>query len=261
VFVPLGSTANKHGRVIGDNLAGRDTRFEGILGTCVFKAFDYTVARTGLTEHQARQAGYRVETSLTPAPDCAHYYPTSRPILVTLVADSTNGRLLGAQVVGSGECAKRIDVLAAAMHFGATVDDVPSLDLAYAPPYAGPIDNVAHAANVIRNKRDGVARSITPQEVRAKLRNGEDLVLLDVRTPSEIEQMRIEDHRVVYIGLGKLRERLSDLPRDRLIIAYCKVSQRGYEAQRILAGAGFTNVAFMDGGLVAWPYELKTGGT
>ncbi len=259
VFIPLGSTANKHGRVIGDNLAGRDSRFEGILGTCIFKVFDYSVARTGLTERQARLAGHEVRISLNPGPDRAHYYPGSKPILVKLIADAKTDRLLGAQVVGPGECAKRIDVLAAAMHFGGSIDDVSAIDLSYAPPYSAPIDNVAHAANIIRNKRDGIAASITPQEVRAKLQRGDDIVLLDVRTPAEIDQMRIDDPRVVYIGLGKLRDRLGELPRNKEIIAYCKISLRGYEAQRILAGAGFANVKFMDGGLVAWPYELKTG--
>jgi NADPH-dependent 2,4-dienoyl-CoA reductase/sulfur reductase-like enzyme/rhodanese-related sulfurtransferase len=259
VFVPLGSTANKHGRVIGDNLAGIESRFEGILGTCIFKAFDYSVARTGLTERRARQAGYDVRISLAPAPDRAHYYPGSKPIFVKLIADARGGRFLGAQVVGPGECAKRIDVLATAMHFGGTMDDVPALDLAYAPPFAAPVDNVAHAANVLRNKRDGIASTITPQEVYGKLQSAEDFVLLDVRTPAEIDEMRIDDPRVVYIGLGKLRDRLAELPRDKEIITYCKISQRGYDAQRILAGAGFRNVKFMDGGLTAWPYELKTG--
>lgn len=259
IFVPLGSTANKHGRIIADNIAGRDARFEGILGTGVFKAFDFTVARTGLTEHQARQAGYDVNVALTPAPDRAHYYPTNKPILVKLIADAGSGKILGGQVVGPGECAKRIDVLATALHYGATIDDVPSYDLSYAPPYSTPIDNIAVAANVLRNKRDGLARSISPQEVHEKMQQGDGFVLLDVRTPGEIEQMRIDNPRVTVIGLGKLRERLDELPRDKEIIAFCKISLRGYEAQRILDAAGFSNVKFMDGGVVAWPYQPRTG--
>jgi len=112
---------------------------------------------------------------------------------------------------------------------------------------------------VVRNKRDGIAVSIGPQELREKLGRGEDLVLLDVRTPAEIEKMRIEDAHVVCIGLGRLREQLDRLPRDKEIITYCSVSLRGYEAQRILVGAGFSRVKFLDGGLAAWPYELKYG--
>lgn len=188
VYVPLGSTANKHGRVIGDNVTGGDARFPGIVGTTVFKAFDFNVARTGLTEKQARQKGYRLLTALCPAPDRAHYYPGNQPILVKLVAEEDSGRLLGAQVVGPGEAVKRIDVLATALTFGATVDDVADLDLGYAPPYAGAMDNIHHAVNIVRNKRDGLAKALTPQEVRAKLERGDDFVLLDVRTPKELEE-------------------------------------------------------------------------
>lgn len=259
IYVPLGSTANKHGRVIADNLAGRPSRFDGVAGACVFKAFDFSVARIGLTERQAREAGYDVRIALTPGPDRAHYYPTAQPILLKLIADVGTGRILGGQAVGPGECAKRIDVLATAIHYGGTIDDLPAYDLCYAPPYSAPIDNIAVAANVLRNKRDGLARSISPQEVYAKIQNGDDFVLLDVRTPPEIEQMRIDDPRVITIGLGKLRDRAGELPRDKPIIPFCKISLRGYEAQVILDAAGFTDVKFMDGGIVAWPYAVKTG--
>ena len=85
------------------------------------------------------------------------------------------------------------------------------------------------------------------------------MVLLDVRTPPERDQTQLHDPRVVWIPLGQLRKRLAELPRDREIVCFCKVSQRGYEAQRILDGDDFTNVKFLDGGLVAWPYPLQAG--
>jgi rhodanese-related sulfurtransferase len=122
------------------------------------------------------------------------------------------------------------------------------------------VDPLAHAANVLRNKRDGLARAIPPQQLKAKLDDPADpVVLLDVRTPPEREQMQLRDPRVVWIPLGQLRKRLAELPRDKEIVCFCKVSQRGYEAQRILDGAGFANVKFLDGGLVAWPYPPQTG--
>lgn len=185
VFVPLGSTANKHGHVIGDNVTGGQSTFPGILGTTVFKVLDYNLARTGLTETQARRLGYNVLTALVPGPDRAHYYPTSATLLVKLVADAANGRLLGAQAIGPGDAVKRIDVLATALTFGATIDNLPDLDLGYAPPYSSPVDPLAHAANVLRNKRDGLARALTPQQLKAKLDADEPIVLLDVRTPAE----------------------------------------------------------------------------
>jgi NADPH-dependent 2,4-dienoyl-CoA reductase/sulfur reductase-like enzyme/rhodanese-related sulfurtransferase len=258
VFVPLGSTANKHGHVIGDNVTGGHSTFPGIVGTTVFKVLDYNLARTGLTETQARKLGHNVLTALVPGPDRAHYYPTAATVLVKLVADAANGRLLGAQVLGPGDAVKRIDVLATALTFGATIDNLPDLDLGYAPPYSSAVDPLAHAANVLRNKRDGLARALTPQQLKAKLDANEPFVLLDVRTPPERDQIQLRDPRVVWIPLGQLRKRLAELPRDKEIVCFCKVSQRGYEAQRILDGAGFPNVKFLDGGLVAWPYPLQT---
>lgn len=259
VFVPLGSTANKHGHVIGDNITGGQSRFPGILGTTVFKVLDYNLARTGLTEKQARQLGYNALTALVPGPDRAHYYPTAATLLVKLVADAASGRLLGAQALGPGDAVKRIDVLATALTFGATIDHLPDLDLGYAPPYSSAVDPLAHAANVLRNKRDGLAKALTPQELKAKLDTNAPVVLLDVRTPPERDQGQLRDPRVVWIPLGQLRNRLAELPRDREIVCFCKVSQRGYEAQRVLDGEGFANAKFLDGGLVAWPYPLQAG--
>jgi len=253
-FVPLGSTANKHGRIIGDNVTGGDATFRGIVGTTVFKTYDFNVARTGLSEAQARKEGYEVITALSPAPDRAHYMPGNQPILTKLVAEAGSGRLLGAQVVGPGEAVKRIDVMAVALTMGATVEDLADFDLGYAPPYAPAVDNLATAANIIRNKRDGLATTLTPAEVKAKLDFGAEFVWLDVRSPAEVKEMRFDDARVVHIPLGKLRDRAGELPKDKEIVAYCKISLRGYEAQRTLDGLGFPNVCFLDGGIVGWPY-------
>jgi rhodanese-related sulfurtransferase len=260
VYVPLGSTANKHGRVIGTNLAGGQDTFPGILGTAVAKHCDFNIGATGLTEAKARDLGYDVVTTLSPAPDHAHYYPGAKVILVKMVADAKTRKVLGVQVVGPGEAAKRVDVIATALSFGATLEDVANLDLGYAPPYSGALDNIIHAANILRNKLDGVARTLSPLEVKEKMDAGETFVLLDVRGPAEYEAMRIEDERVRLIPLGKLRASLGDLPQDAEIIPFCKISLRGYEAQCILEGAGYKNVRFMDGGVVGWPYEVVQGG-
>lgn len=257
VYVPLGSTANKHGRVIGTNLAGGNDRFPGILGTGIVKVFGYNVARTGLTEQQAKEKGYEVATCVAPAADLPHYYPGSKLVILKLIADAKSRKVLGAQILGPGDVAKRADVLTTAISMGATVDQVANLDLAYAPPYSEALDNVISAANVLRNILDGVAHKVTAAEVKARLDSAEDFLLLDVRSPQEYEAVRIEDPRIKLLPLGKLRGSLGDLPKDKPIITFCKVSLRGYEAQRILSGAGFTNVAFMEGGVSTWPYGLK----
>jgi NADPH-dependent 2,4-dienoyl-CoA reductase/sulfur reductase-like enzyme/rhodanese-related sulfurtransferase len=259
-YVPLGSTANKHGRVIGTNLAGGEDSFPGILGTAIVKVFGYNVARTGLTEQQAREKGYEVASCLAPAADRPHYYPGSKQIFLKLIADTKTRKVLGAQAIGPGDVDKRIDVLATALSLGATVDQVANLDLAYAPPYSEALDNVITAANVLRNILDGVTQKVSAAEVKARIEKGEDFLLLDVRSPQEYEAVRIEDSRVKLLPLGKLRSSLSDLPKDKPIITFCKVSLRGYEAQRILSGAGFSDVSFMEGGIATWPYELKKAG-
>ncbi len=253
-YVPLGSTANKHGRVIGDNVTGGDSRFPGVLGTVIFKAFDFSVGRVGLSEKDCVRLGIPHVTALTPGPDRAHYYPTARPMVLKVVSNADNGKLLGVQAVGLGDVAKRIDVAATALSYGAATRDLAELDLAYAPPYSSAVDLLAHASNVIDNKSRGVAASISPAELKEKLDSGESLVLLDVRTPQEIEAAPFKDPRVVNIPLGKLRARMDELPKDKEIVTFCKISVRGYEAQRILNGEGFGNVKFLDGGMMAWPY-------
>ena len=258
VFGPQGSTSNKHGRIIANHIAGRPEPFGGILGTVICKAFDITIGRTGLTEQQAQALGYDVETVLCPGPDMPHYYPTAKPLCIKLVVDRRTRRLVGFQGVGAGDVGKRLDVAATAMTFGATIDAMAHLDLGYAPPYSPPLDPILTAAHIAQNKLDGVTRAISPVEFRKKMEEGDaDMVLLDVRSPKEREEIRLPyEDRTIHIPLGALRERVEELPKDKKIIPFCKLSLRGYEAERILSSAGLANVAFLDGGILGWPYEL-----
>jgi NADPH-dependent 2,4-dienoyl-CoA reductase/sulfur reductase-like enzyme/rhodanese-related sulfurtransferase len=255
VLVPMGSTANKHGRIIGTNVTGGNDTFPGVLGTGIVKAFEYNAGRVGLTESEARQHGYPVVTSLVPGPEYANYYPGGKQILVKLVAEESSGRLLGCQVVGPGEVAKRIDVMATALASGGGLDDLANLDLSYAPPYNSAMDPLHNAANLIRNKRDGLARTVNPMELKKKLDNNEKFILLDVRGEDEWQLSRLDVPQSLLIPLPELRKRLKELNKDDQIIIYCHTSVRAYQAQRILEGAGFRDVKFMEGSLSAWPYE------
>jgi NADPH-dependent 2,4-dienoyl-CoA reductase/sulfur reductase-like enzyme len=147
-YIPLGSTANKQGRVAGTNAAGGEATFGGVVGTMVVRGFDLVVARTGLTAAEAQALGYTVRAPMIRAMDKAHYMPGSAPIHVKLVVDEESDRLLGGQIVGRDGVAKRIDVLAAALHHGSTVADLQRLDLSYAPPFAPAWDPILVAANV-----------------------------------------------------------------------------------------------------------------
>ncbi|MEV6368339.1 FAD-dependent oxidoreductase [Micromonospora musae] len=146
VHVPLGTHANKQGRVAGTNIGGGYATFTGIIGTAVTKVCDLEVGRTGLREKDAAAVGFEFVSVVAESTSRAGYYPGTRPMTVKLIAEKPSGRLLGAQIVGWSEAAKRIDTLAAALWNGMTVDDMTALDLGYAPPYAPVWDPVLIAA-------------------------------------------------------------------------------------------------------------------
>jgi NADPH-dependent 2,4-dienoyl-CoA reductase/sulfur reductase-like enzyme len=147
-YIPLGTTANKQGRVAGANLGGGHAQFEGIVGTAITKVLDVYAALTGLSEKEARALGYRVQSTTIQAGSRAHYYPGGRPMHVKLVVEEGSGRLLGGQIVGDQGAGPRIDVLATALHKGMTVEELSRLDMAYVPPIAPVWDPLLVAANV-----------------------------------------------------------------------------------------------------------------
>jgi rhodanese-related sulfurtransferase len=210
-----------------------------------------------MTQREAVEQGIETVTAICPGPDKPHYMKGSRPVILKLVAERRTGRILGMQAVGQGEVLSRVNTVAALLRKSGTVDDLAEVDMAYAPPFSQAIDNLIVAANVIQNKMDGVASTYTPDEVKAKLDAGENFIMLDVRTPGELEQMSLPYDNIMHIPLGKVREKASELPRDREIVALCKISLRGYEAARMLEAAGIDRekIRFLDGGIVAWPYE------
>ena len=149
MYLPLGSTAHKQGRIAGINATGGAATFAGSLGTQVVRVFDRVIAATGLRETQATQTGFDPVTVEHVADDHKAYYPGATPLRIRLVGDQRTGRLLGAQLVGhyGAEVAKRIDILATAITFGATTAQLPLLDLSYTPPLGSPYDAVQHAAD------------------------------------------------------------------------------------------------------------------
>jgi NADPH-dependent 2,4-dienoyl-CoA reductase/sulfur reductase-like enzyme/rhodanese-related sulfurtransferase len=259
LFVPLGSTSNKHGRTIADHIAGRPTQFLGVTATGICRAFDFTLGRTGLTEKQARELDPDIETAVWAGPDRPHYVPQSKPLIIKMVASRRSRKLLGFQVVGKGDASKRLDVAASALYFGATVDQIAGIDLGYAPPYSSPIDAIAAAAHLMANKLDGVARGISPQEARRRIDGDDKLTIIDVRTSREFQKARMPYPNVVNIPLAELRERHNEIPNDCDIFVNCGVGMRAYEAQRILNAAGFDRVWSIEGGITGWPFELSKG--
>ncbi len=255
MYAPLGSTANKQGRIIANHIAARPISFSGVTGTGIVKAFDYTLGRTGLTETQVKKLKIPYETVIWGGPDKPHYMKDARYLLIKILASKRNRKVLGVQVAGMGQGDKRLDVAASTIYFGGTLDDLAEIDLAYAPPYSPPIDPIAAAAQVLSNKMDGIAQTISPAEAKARMDRG-DVVLLDVREPDENKMLKMAYDKIIHIPLGELRERVSEIPGDVDIFPFCKISLRGYEAQRILNAAGYNRVWFIEGGHEAWPFEL-----
>ncbi len=154
-WLPLGTTANKQGRVAGRNAAGGDAAFTGIVGTAITRVFDLQVARTGLTEREAAAAGLAAHAMVIRSTDHAGYLPDAQELIVKVVAEVGSGRLLGGQAVGRAGADKRIDVLATALYADLTLDDVTQLDLAYAPPFNSVWDPVQVAATALLRRTGG----------------------------------------------------------------------------------------------------------
>jgi len=155
-YLPLGTTAHKQGRVAGENAVGGDRAFEGSLGTQVVKVFELAVARTGLRDHEARAAGLRPLTVESSGHDHKTYYPGARGLTMRLTGDVDTGRLLGAQLLGhvDSQVPRRVDIAAAALHQGMTVDSLSDLDLSYTPPFGSPWDVVQSGAQAWLRARD-----------------------------------------------------------------------------------------------------------
>jgi len=245
VWRPLGSTANKMGRIAGDAITGGDLTHRGIVGTGIFRVFDLTVAQTGLTQTEAQQAGYQVAVLHNLKPDRPEYLG-GRGLVIKAVADTASGRLLGAQIVGPQGVDKRIDVFATAISFGATVADLFHLDLAYAPPYATTKDPVLYTGMALDNAVTGRAPLITAAEIIERQARGEQLQIVDVRSAADYAKSHVAG--AVNIPLGQLRARLDELDPDLPTVTYCNKGVSGNAGQNILLRSGFGSVANLSGG-------------
>lgn len=236
---PMGSSANKEGRCLAKTLAGKKTEFNGVLGTGIVKLLNLNAARTGLTEKEALNLGYNVESVLVPIDDKAHYYPDSKMIIIKLISDKDNKKVLGAQVFGEGNVDKHIDVISTAITFNATINDLQNLDLAYAPPFSTAIHPVGHAANVLLNKIDGDVKTLRYEEF---LNNQESYKLADVNKTPQLEG-------VTYIDLAQLNGKIDGFELDDKILLVCARGKRAYLAYNRMKHFGYKDVQVLEGGL------------
>jgi NADPH-dependent 2,4-dienoyl-CoA reductase/sulfur reductase-like enzyme/rhodanese-related sulfurtransferase len=244
-YRPLGSTANKTGRIAGDCVTGGDLEFRGVLGTGIFRVFDLAVAQTGLSEREARAQGFDVVVCHNIKPDRPEYMG-GRDMIIKGVADRQSGRLLGAQIVGFGGVDKRIDVFVTAITFQAKAEDLFHLDLAYAPPFSTTKDPVMYTGMILENNIHHGRNQVTAQELDAIMNSGEPYTLIDTRTKSQYEDGHIDTAR--SIPHADLRAAADTLDKDRLTITYCNKGVTGNATQNILLGKGFKRVFSLSGG-------------
>lgn len=241
----LANPANRQGRIVADNMVeGNKYAYEGAIGTAIAKVFDMTVASTGLAAKRLKQLGMEYAVSVTHSGSHAGYYPDALPLTVKLVFHPKTGKLYGAQSVGYDGVDKRIDQIALLIKQGGTVYDLIRLEHAYAPPFSSAKDPIAIAGYVASNIISRAMPAITWRELLATDRSS--VMLLDVRTAEEFSFGSLPG--AVNIPLDDLRERMQELPKDKEIIVFCAVGLRGYLAQRILRGHGYTAVRNLIGG-------------
>ncbi len=242
VLLPLGSLANREGRVIGSNLGGGDERFRPVVGSAAVKVFDMNVAATGLTEKAATAAGFNVGAAWGSFTDKADYYPESEGVHLKIVYDKGTTRLLGLQGYGKGEVVKRVDVFAALLRHGGTLEDLLDAEFAYAPPYGPAVDPLYSLACAARNELLEGVEALPPDA------NIDDYLIVDVRRVKEASGMPLPEKNTNSLPFEEFRVLCDRVPKDRDVVCVCAKGVRSSEAVRILQEEGCTRVKYLGGG-------------
>lgn len=242
-LISLAGPANKQGRIVADNIAGLNSKYDGSMGTSVLKLFDMTIASTGINERTAKALGYDYDKVILSPASHAGYYPGGKVMTMKVLFDKTD-KILGAQIVGFDGVDKRIDVIATAIKANLKATDLAELELAYAPPYSSAKDPVNMAGFIIENVITGKVKQFYFDDV-AKLQKDDDAFLLDTRTPMEYSLGHADGF--TNIPVDELRERIGELPKNKTIYVMCQSGLRSYVATRILQGYGFKAYNFAGG--------------
>ncbi len=236
---PMGSTANINGRIIAQNIMGKELRYRGSLGTAVCQLPGLNVGRTGLTEAQAKAEGFDPISVVTIVDDKAHYMPGAAAFTMKLIADRTTQRILGVQVAGPGAVDKIVDITVTAIQCGATLDQLDGADFAYAPPFSTAIHPFAHTLNVLKNKLSGAFETFTPAEFAQGL--AKDYRIVDASLKPTIEG-------APYVDLTTVTGPLEDFGPEEKILLICNRGKRAYLLQNRLKAFGYQRVKVLEGG-------------
>lgn len=235
-FIPLAGPANKQGRIAADHISGIDSKYTGTQGSAVLKLFDMTVATTGLNEKTAQLNKIDYEKTYIYSSSHASYYPNGNMMSIKALWDKKSLKIIGAQIVGFDGVDKRMDVLAAAMRLGGKITDLTELELCYAPPFSSAKDPVNMLGFVAENIVTGKIKQFFWHDVESLPRDN-SVTLLDTRTVTEVARGKIDGF--TNIPLDSLRERLSEIPKDKPVYIHCHSGLRSYIACRILQGNGY----------------------
>lgn len=237
---PMGSTANITGRMAAGNIAGKDIAYHGAMGTAVCHLPELNAGKTGLSETQAKEAGFDPVSVIAVLDDRAHYMPGADSFIIKVIADRESRKLLGVQALGKGSVDKVVDTCVAAIAMGAAVDDIADMDFAYAPPFSTAIHPLAHAINILMNKMSGNLDSMSPAEFAAGAAEGYKIV--DVSLQPSIRT-------APYVNLSKIDGEVEGLKKDEPLLLVCAKGKRAYMAQNRLKFYGYTNAKALEGGL------------
>ena len=254
-YAPLGSLANREGRIVGDNMAGIPTTFNGVVGSFIMKAFERCIAATGITYEAAVTEGFDADYALTAPSDRAHFYPGEAIAVFQLVFDKRSRRVLGMQGFGlmNDSISARIDTAAVLISKGATIEDFMLAEMAYAPPFSAAIDSINAAAYVADNICAGRLRKAGMDRFLAWMEDFStepDWAALDIRHPLEagpfVEKYGRE--KWVAVPYAEVRKRYEEIPEDKTMIILCDAGTRSYEVQVFLDHIGRKNNMVLSGG-------------
>ena len=254
-LAPLGSLANREGRVVGDNLAGVPSQFKGVLGSFIMKAFERCIAATGLTYEAALAEGFDADYALTSPPDRAHFFPDQAVVIMQLVFDRKSRRVLGLQGFGmmNDSISARVDTAAALIAKGGTIEDFGLVEMAYAPPFSSAIDSINAAAYVAENMCEHRLRRVDLYRFLAWLEEMNiepDWAVLDVRHPLEAKPY-VEKYgtgKWFSLEYGQVRARSNEIPTNKTWIILCNAGTRSYEVQVFLDHLGKSDSMVLCGG-------------
>ena len=235
---PMGSSANLEGRTLAQVLTGTKKEYPGVLGTGVVKLPNLYIGRTGLTEEQAKNAGYDVVTVVAPTDDKAHYYPDAGFFITKLIADRESHKLLGVQVLGNGAVDKMVDIAVMGINMGAVLEDFENADFAYAPPFSTAIHPFVQAVYILLNKINGNLVSMTPAEYAAG--KAKDYKVVDVGLTPSIRG-------AVYVNLSQVNGEIEGLDKEEKLLLVCAKGKRGYFLQNRLRSYGYKNTVVLEG--------------